>query len=219
MGRVLIVVGIGPGVGAAVARRFAREGYAVGAVARSAAGLAAQLEPLRAAGTVVEGVTADAGDPAALQAAIALLQQRLGPAEVLVYNAAGVRMTPLATLAAAELAEDLAISVVGALAAAQAVLPGMRERGAGSVLLTGGGYAFEPAPALASLGVGKAALRNLAFSLHADLQPAGVHAATVTIAGPVQPGTAFDPDRIAEAYWALHQQPRGAFDRETIFRA
>ena len=71
---------------------------------------------------------------------------------------------------------------------------------------------------MASLGVGKAAIRNLAFSLHADLKDSGIHAATVTICGTVAPGTAFDPDRIAEAYWQLHTQAAGAFERELQFR-
>ena len=74
-------------------------------------------------------------------------------------------------------------------------------------------------PIMASLGVGKAAIRNLAFSLFADLKDSGVHAATVTICGMVAPGTAFDPDRIANAYWQLHTQPIDAFEREVQFRA
>jgi NAD(P)-dependent dehydrogenase (short-subunit alcohol dehydrogenase family) len=71
---------------------------------------------------------------------------------------------------------------------------------------------------MASLGAGKAALRNLAFSLHADLAPAGIHAGTVTICGTVKPGTAFDPDRIADSFWALHAQPAGSFEREVMVK-
>jgi NAD(P)-dependent dehydrogenase (short-subunit alcohol dehydrogenase family) len=113
---------------------------------------------------------------------------------------------------------DLQVSVGGALAAVQAVLPAMRARGRGTLLLTGGGFAFEPMPPMASLGAGKAALRNLAFSLHADLAPAGIHAGTVTICGTVKPGTAFDPDRIADSFWALHAQPAGSFEREVMVK-
>ncbi len=218
MDKVIYVVGMGPGVSAAVARRFAREGFAVGAVARDAAKLDGQVQALRAAGIRAVGAPADAGDPQALLAALARLRAELGDADVLVYNAAGVTMQPLASIEPARFAADLSVSVVGALAATQAVLPAMQARGAGTVLLTGGGFAFEPMPALASLGVGKAGVRNLAFSLHADLKDRGIHAATVTICGPVAPGTAFDPERIADAYWALHVQPAGAFERELQFR-
>lgn len=218
MDKVIYIVGMGPGVSAAVARRFAGEGYAVGAVARSADKLERQLAMLRAAGVKVAGATADAGDIASLQRALATLQTELGDASVLVYNAAGMTYRPLAQLSAEQFSADVSVSVVGAFAAAQAVLPMMRARRSGTILFTGGGFAFEPMPIMASLGVGKAAIRNLAFSLFADLKDSGVHAATVTICGMVAPGTAFDPDRIANAYWQLHTQPIAAFEREVQFR-
>ena len=141
-----------------------------------------------------------------------------GDIEVLVYNAAGVRYKPLAELGAEEFNADLRVSVGGALAAAQAVLPAMRSNGRGTLLFTGGGFAFEPMPVLASLGVGKAGIRNLAYSLFADLKESGIHAATVTICGVVKPGTPFDPERIAEAYWSLHAQPKAGFEREFLFK-
>ena len=218
MDKVIFIVGMGPGVSAAVARRFAREGYAIGAVARSADKLEEQLAALRASGVRVAGATADAGDIGSLRAALVRLRAALGDAGVLVYNAAGVTYRPLADLSPEAFAADLAVSVVGAFTAAQQVLPAMRAQRSGTILLTGGGFAFEPMPVMASLGVGKAAIRNLAFSLHADLLESGIHAATVTICGTVAPGSAFDPDRIAEAYWRLHAQPAGAFEREVQFR-
>lgn len=218
MAKTLFIVGMGPGVSAAVAQRFAREGYAVGAIARSAEQLDQTLQPLREQGLRVAAATADAGHLPALRQAIDALRGALGDPDVLVYNAAGLTHAPMAQLSAEQLAADLAVSVVGAHAAAQAVLPAMRERGSGSILLTGGGFAFEPMPTMASLGVGKAAIRNLAFSLHADLKDHGVHAATVTICGVVAAGTAFDPVRIAEAYWQLHMQAPGHFEREIQFR-
>ena len=218
MDKVIFIVGMGPGVSAAVARRFGREGYAIGAVARSADKLEEQLAALRASGVRVVGATADAGDIGSLRAALVRLRAALGDAGVLVYNAAGVTYRPLAELSPEAFAADLAVSVVGAFTAAQQVLPAMRAQRSGTILLTGGGFAFQPMPVMASLGVGKAAIRNLAFSLHADLLESGIHAATVTICGTVAPGSAFDPDRIAEAYWRLHAQPAGAFEREVQFR-
>lgn len=161
---------------------------------------------------------ADAADPASLAAALARAAPDHGAPSVLVYNAAAMRYTPLAQLSADELNADLRISIGGALAAAQAVLPAMREQGAGTLLFTGGGFAFEPMPEMASLGVGKAGIRNLTFSLFAQLKDAGIHAATVTIGGLVKPGTAFDPDLIAEAYWKLHAQPKGSFEREVVLQ-
>ena len=216
--KVIYIIGMGPGVSAALARRFGREGYAVGAIARNADKLEGQMAVLRGAGIRAASAAADAGDIGELRAGMARLQNELGDAEVLVYNAAGVTYRPLAEVSAEQFASDLGVSVTGAFTAAQFVLPGMRLRRTGTLLFTGGGFALEPVPVLASLGVGKAAIRNLAYSLHADLKDSGVHAATVTICGTVAPGTPFDPDRIADAYWDLHAQPAGSFDREVLFR-
>jgi short-subunit dehydrogenase len=216
--KVMFIIGMGPGVSTAVARRFGREGYAVGAVARNVDKLERHMAALHREGLRTASAPADAGDIGALRAAMARLQADLGEAGVLVYNAAGVTYRPLADVDAEQFADDIQVSVTGAFAAAQFVLSGMRSRRVGTLLLTGGGFALEPMPALASLGVGKAAIRNLAFSLHADLNDSGVHAATVTICGTVAPGTPFDPDRIADAYWELHAQRMGSFDRELLFR-
>jgi NAD(P)-dependent dehydrogenase (short-subunit alcohol dehydrogenase family) len=207
---VCVVVGFGPGIGAAVARRFAEGGFEVLGLCR---------DPARHAALAGTGVTlraADAGDPASLASALP------PDAAVLVYNAYRASfVTPgPSALAPADLAADFAVNVTGALVAAQAVLPGMRAAGRGSILFTGGGLALDPTGWLpaASLAVGKAALRSLALTLHAELAPSGIHAGTVTIAGAVAPGTAFDPTRIAEAFWDLHVDPAGAFRPEIIFR-
>ena len=218
MSNVVAVVGMGPGVSLAVARRFAREGYAVAAVARRADALKEQVDLLAAGGAQARAFTADSGDAASLVAALTQIGSQMGEPDVLIYNAAGVRFKPLAELSADEFIADLRVSIGGALAASQAVLPAMRKKGRGTLLFTGGGFAFEPMPALASLGVGKAGIRNLAFSLFADLKESGIHAGTVTICGPVKEGTPFDPSRIAEAYWTLHAQAPGAFEREIMFK-
>ena len=218
MKQVLAIVGMGPGVSAAVARRFGREGFTIAALARRPDALKQQTDALAAAGVDARGYVADAADAGAVTAALGRVGDELGAPGVLVYNAAGVRHKPLAGLAPGELMADLQISVGGALASVQAVLPAMKAGGGGTLLFTGGGFAFEPMPALASLGMGKAALRNLAFSLYAELKDSGVHAATVTICGLVKPGTPFDPDRIAECYWQLHTQPAGAYERAIQFR-
>ena len=71
-------------------------------------------------------------------------------------------------------------------------------------------------PAYTTLGIGKAGLRNLCFSLYQELKSKGIHAATVTIKGFVKPGTKWDPDAIAEEFWKLYLQKPGEFEREII---
>lgn len=209
-----LIIGAGPGVGLAVARRFGQGGYALHLAARRAEEVARMADDLASEGMEATGHAMDASDPVALSAAVAAV----GPVEVLVYNAAAVTMAAPMALTPAQLTRDVTISMTGALAAAQAVVPAMLEAGRGTILLTGGGFALRPMAALTSLGIGKAALRNLAFSLAEELGPKGIRVATVTILGTVAPGTAFDPSSIAEAYWALHQDRSGALGAEFQFK-
>jgi short-subunit dehydrogenase len=94
----------------------------------------------------------------------------------------------------------------------------MREQKKGTILFTGGGLALNPYPAYASLAIGKAAIRSLAFSLGGELEADNIQVATVTIFGMVKPDTHFDPDLIAEAYWTLHTQPAGERQREIQYK-
>jgi NADP-dependent 3-hydroxy acid dehydrogenase YdfG len=81
--------------------------------------------------------------------------------------------------------------------------PSMRAAGSGTIIVTGGGFADHPIPALASVSLGKAALRSAATMLGADLASDGIRVATFTIAGQIVAGTAFDPDSIADRYWEV----------------
>jgi NADP-dependent 3-hydroxy acid dehydrogenase YdfG len=112
----------------------------------------------------------------------------------------------------------LAVGVAGLVDAVQRVLPAMRERRSGTILITGSGIAIDPWVEAAALSVGKAAQRNFAHSLHREAIDDDVHAVTVTIRGVIQPGTAFDPQLIAEEYWRLHTQPREEWEWEYTYR-
>jgi len=81
----------------------------------------------------------------------------------------------------------------------------MRAAGGGTILFTGGGWADHPGPAWGTVSLGKAALRPAATMLGADLAGDGIRVASITIAGQIQPGTPFSPDRIAEKYWSVVQ--------------
>jgi NAD(P)-dependent dehydrogenase (short-subunit alcohol dehydrogenase family) len=218
MPKICAVVGVGPGVGFAVAKRFTAGGFDVGLVARRANALETLAAQLGSAGAKAQPFTGDASDPASLKGALATITAQMGSPDVLVYNAAGVTPAAPSALDTEQMVRDFRVSVVGALVAAQAVIPAMRAAKRGTILFTGGGFAFEPIPMMASLGIGKAGIRNLTFSLAKELEPDGIHVATVTIGGLVKPGTPFDPANIAEEFWNLHIQPAGQFQRETVFR-
>jgi NAD(P)-dependent dehydrogenase (short-subunit alcohol dehydrogenase family) len=96
-------------------------------------------------------------------------------------------------------------------------VPAMRSAGRGTVLLTGSVAAEKPSVSAATVGVAKAALRNLGLSLHSELAPDGIQAVTVTIRGVLQGARALDVNEIADYYWALHTQPRESWLPEVSF--
>jgi NADP-dependent 3-hydroxy acid dehydrogenase YdfG len=142
----IVIVGAGPNLGAAVARRFGREGLSVGLVARDAEKLGALAEALRADGLTADVEPADIRDADALGAAIGALAERLGPVEVLSFSPLPARafMKPILETTVEDLRGPLEFSVLGAVAAARAVLPAMLERGSGTLLYTTGGAAIKP---------------------------------------------------------------------------
>ena len=205
----LLVVGAGPGIAAATARRFGREGYAVGLVARRTQALADLSDALALDGVVAGHAAADAGDPVSLAGAVGGLVNTHGPVDVLLYNVSVGRQIGVPELAPEVLLADLAAGVVGLQTAVRAVLPGMRQLGAGTVLVTGGGSADRPMTSMATLGVQKAAVRALAEVQAKALAPEGVHVATVTIRGLVGEDRQITPERIAELYAELVAETAG----------
>ena len=203
-----VVLGAGPGIGLAVARRFAQGGFQVAAVSRPGDPLDRFREALAALGAPALVLGADLAREGALAEACAAIQAWGGLPEVLVYNASAGVQGPAADLDPAQLREAFRVSVGAPLEAAQWALPAMRRAGRGTLLFTGGGLALGPKPGLAAAALGKAALRSLALSLAGELAPEGIHAATVTIRGFVQPGTPLDPDLVAQVFWEIYLQKK-----------
>lgn len=201
-------------MGRAIACRFAAGGMPVAVVARSRPTVDAVAAAIRASGADVLGLAADVADENGLRTALGAAEERFGVPDVVVYNAALVRPDTPGELDAAGQLAAWSVNVVGALTAAARALPGMAARGSGTFLVTGG--MPDPKPGYVSLSLGKAGVRSLAALLDLQYRDAGVHVATVTVAGPVAPGTAWDPDEIAEHYWRLHHQPREAWTHEVV---
>jgi NAD(P)-dependent dehydrogenase (short-subunit alcohol dehydrogenase family) len=213
MDRSAIVIGAGPGIGASVARRFARAGFAVGLIARSRSTIDATLADL--SGQTAAGLTADVTDETALRAALDQLVEQIGVPSTLVYNAGLVRRDAVGELTAQQQLDTYAVNVVGAITAIAWLAPRMAEHGGGTVVLTAG--LPQPIPEATSLSLGKAGLRALAELLAETYGPSGIHVAAVTVAGAVEPGTAFDPDEIAERYWQLSLQPEDEWEPQVLY--
>jgi NADP-dependent 3-hydroxy acid dehydrogenase YdfG len=208
----LLIVGAGPGISAATVRRLTREGDAVSLIARRDETLAELADDLRGCG-VVGRAPAEAGDPASLTAAVELFVETFGPVDVLLYNVSVGRQVAIPDLTPEDLLADLAAGAVGLQTAVRAVLPGMRERGSGTVLVTGSGSADRPITSMATLGVQKAALRALAQVQAEALAPEGIHVATVTIRGLVGEDRQITPERVAALYAELVAETAGPRER------
>ena len=212
---VIVVVGAGPGLGAAVARRFGRSGHAVALVSRQEA----QLKQL---GTALqdEGITAgwtavDVTDHEALHAAVTRFGEFSGRIDVLHFNPSAFREKDPLELTPAELLEDVGLGVGALLTALQAARPFM-SAGA-RITATGSRAADKPWNLAASLGVQKAGLRNLVRSVDARLSADGIRAVTVTVNGTLAAGTPFDPARVADAIHDAARQPEDAWQVEVTF--
>jgi len=202
-GRHLLLIGAGPGLGAAVARRFAEGGYRVTLVARSTDGLGKLAGTLADTGADIDTISVDASDPEGLGARMSALYRGDGAPGLIVYNAVMGAPDQLLSSSAAHLQAAYAVDVIGAIVVAQVAAPAMRAAGLGTIIVTGGGFADHPIPSLATVSLGKAALRSAATMLEADLEPDGIRVATLTIAGQIGAGTSFAPERIAERYWEI----------------
>ena len=213
----LLLVGAGPGLGSAVARRFAREGYRVTLVARSVATLVPIAQELGAAGAAVASVQADAGEAAGLRAALAPVFAAPRAPGIVIYNASLMAFDDLLTVGPEQLADAYAVNVIGAVGTAQLAVRAMRVAGGGTLLFTGGGFADALPATLATLSLGKVTLRALATMLARELREDGIHAASLTILGQIAPGTPFDPDRIADAYWEIAHEDPAAWREEYRF--
>ncbi|MBZ9643624.1 SDR family oxidoreductase [Streptomyces sp. PSKA30] len=213
----LAIVGAGPGMGLAIARTFGSRGFDVALIARTKEKLQTLVDRLGREGITAAAFPADVMDRASLTDALDAAKARFGSIDVLEYSPAPHSPVPGLTTAAPSqatvdsLQPQIEYTLYGAVTAAQAVLPAMREAGAGTLLFTTGGGSVNPVPMLANVNAAAAALRNWVINLHNELADSGVYAAHVAIGvwigdgGPEGFPTA-TPEQIAPLYWELHER-------------
>jgi NADP-dependent 3-hydroxy acid dehydrogenase YdfG len=204
----VVIVGAGPNLGAAVARRFGAEGLPVGLISRNREKLEALASELGNEGIRADVEAADIRDAAALAAAVTSLAERLGPVEVLEYSPLPAKefMKPILETTADDVRGPLEFSVLGAVAAANAVLPAMLERGSGTILFTTGGAAINPYPLRAGVGISFAGEVAYARMLHDELRDRGIHVAHTAIGGSIAAGGDHEPADVAEVLWRHHTE-------------
>jgi short-subunit dehydrogenase len=214
--RTLLTIGAGPGMGLATAERFAEKGWHVMLAARNKSSLQQQVDTLKSKGFTATAHSVNAADAEDVAALIKRVHSDSGAIDTLHYNAASMRSASILDQPRDTFASDLMVNIGGALVAIQAVAPLMFERGEGSILLTGGGYALSPNPEFLSLSIGKAGIRALAQGLFDEFKAKGVHVATVTVAATVTPGSP-EATAVADHFWALQSQPRDQWSWEVQY--
>jgi NAD(P)-dependent dehydrogenase (short-subunit alcohol dehydrogenase family) len=223
---VCIIVGAGPGNGAAFARRFAREGYRIALIARGRG----TLDPLEAEVPGARGYACDATDPAAVTETFEQIRRELGPPAVLIYNASTRDFADIDGTSPDDFERAWRVGPFGALLAVKAMLPDLRAGGGGSIVVIGATASLKGAADFVAFASAKAALRSLAQSLARRLGPEGIHVSHVVIdamvdmpaarrMAPDAPDEVFArPDDIAESVYFLTRQPRSAWTFELDLR-
>ncbi len=214
-----MICGHGPGISAAVARKFGSEGFQVALVARNAERLSASANALVEAGIQAKAFPCDLSDSAAVQRLVADVRAQLGPITVLHWNAYSGLAGDLTSCDIADLRTVFDVGVFSLVGAVQAALPDLRTQKDAAVLVTGGGFAFysEQVDRMIvewnTMGVAasKAAQHKITGLLHHKLAGEGIYVGEVVVLGLVK-GTAFDqgnaplePSDIADEFWRIYQ--------------
>jgi NAD(P)-dependent dehydrogenase (short-subunit alcohol dehydrogenase family) len=217
--KVATVIGVGPGLGAALARRFAAD-YAVALVARNPEKLVELAREISAAGGTSLVVPGDVSKEQEIVGVFERICRELGDTDILLYNAA---MRPFGTLIETKpstFENTWRVGTFGAFLAAQQVVPAMLQKGRGVILFTGATAGVKPFPTSAAFGPAKFAMRGLAHVMARDLGPKGIHVVWINVDGAIdmpairerfpqlKPEDMLKPSAIAETYWHLaHQDP------------
>jgi NAD(P)-dependent dehydrogenase (short-subunit alcohol dehydrogenase family) len=226
---VTAVVGVGPGLGAALARRFALS-YPVALLARGQSYIEQLSTEIKAGGGRALPVTADVSQPHEVANAFDFIKRKLGSVHILLYNAGNALFGTIREISAAQFEANWRVCTFGAFLCVKAVLDDIGRRPGGAMLFTGATAGVKAGPRSAAFGPAKFALRGLAQSLARDLGPQGIHVAYIVVDGMIdEPAvrarmpnvTAEDllrPEAIADTYWNLAHQDRSAWTMELDLR-
>jgi len=224
------VVGVGPGLGAALVHRFAQGGHPVAMLARSREFVRRLEAEVAEAGGRALAVTADVSNAEAVAQAFETVRAKLGPPEMLLYNAGSGKWGRITEITPAQFEESWRSNAYGAFLCAKQSVSGMIKNGRGVMLFTGATAGVKAGPLSAAFGPAKFAMRGLAQSLARDLGPRGIHVAYVNVDGmidmphvrsqmpSVKDEDLLKPAAIAEAYWHLANQDPSAWTQELDVR-
>ena len=230
MTKTAVVAGVGAGLGAALVRKFAREGYQVGMMARSQSFMQTLASEMEAEGHRALPMPTDLTESEQVTRSFAQIKEELGPVDVLINHAGNAAWKDFMELTLNDLEQAWRICVGGSFLCSQAVIGDMVERGDGAILFTGATSSIRGRADGLAFSSAKFAVRGLAESLAKKFWPQGVHVAHIIIDGWLatqevrkqNPDAAdtpmLDVDHVAASYWALTEQERGGWSFEIEMR-
>jgi NAD(P)-dependent dehydrogenase (short-subunit alcohol dehydrogenase family) len=226
---VAAVVGVGEGLGAALALRFATD-YKVALIARSASVIEKTANDIREAGGTAVPIQSDATIATEIAEAHARIRRELGPLDILIYNGGRRPMGRLMDTSPEVFEETWRLHTFGTFLWAREVVPEMLSRKSGAILITGATAGIRPWPTSAAFAPAKFAVRGLAQVMARDLHPQGIHVAYVNVDGGIdmpllrnmRPDATDEdlikPSAIADAFWYLAHQHPSAWSHELDVR-
>lgn len=214
-----IVIGVGPGLGAALVEKCAREGMKVSAGARDRDRLRALLDERGL--KKVPALRCDVTDPANVADLFADAIKAHGAPDLVIFNASGYGRGSILELTPGQLEAAWRVGCLGGFHVGQAAAKTMVPAGHGTILFTGATASLRGSANFAPFAIAKFGLRALAQSMARELGPKGIHVAHIVIDGQIGDAdgdTKLKPADIAEAYWSLYRQPRSAWTLEADLR-
>ncbi|MFM9970787.1 MAG: SDR family NAD(P)-dependent oxidoreductase [Burkholderiales bacterium] len=220
-----LIVGVGKGLSASLARLLAGEGMNVALAARDTTKLAGLI-----AETGALAITGDASLPEDVNRMFATVEQKWGVPDLVVYNANYRTRGAISGLDPAQVQRTLQVSAFAGFLVGQAAAKRMLPRGTGSIFFTGASASIKGFANSSAFAMGKFALRGLAQSLARELGPQGIHVAHFVIDGGIRsspsdtrgadrgPDGLLLPDEIAQSYLHVHRQQRSAWSWEIDLR-
>ncbi|MCH8293498.1 SDR family NAD(P)-dependent oxidoreductase [Candidatus Poribacteria bacterium] len=230
MNKTAVISGVGAGLGASLARKFAREGYQVALLARSADYLEALAAEIQTTGATAKGFPTDIGDPQKVGDSFAQIREQFGKVDILVNHAGNAAWGNFSELSPVDFERSWRICAFGSFLCCQQAVPDMVSSGNGTILFTGATSAVRGRAGALAFSSAKFAVRGLAWSLAREVGPKGIHVAHIIIDGildtpnlrsdmsPDAEEPLLNTDAVADVYWSLVEQHKSTWTFELDLR-
>lgn len=230
MNKTAVISGVGAGLGASLARKFAREGYQVALLARSADYLEALAAEIQTTGATAKGFPTDIGDPQKVGDSFAQIREQFGKVDILVNHAGNAAWGNFSELKPVDFERSWRICAFGSFLCCQQAVPDMVSSGNGTILFTGATSAVRGRAGALAFSSAKFAVRGLAWSLAREVGPKGIHVAHIIIDGildtpnlrsdmsPDAEEPLLNTDAVADVYWSLVEQHKSTWTFELDLR-